>query len=279
MPHDRATMESDLRRLCDETARMHGLTRDQADELFTHMQDKASAYMSGGESLSDEDVVLLVREHFGSREALRAMVGAGAPTPGAFNALTRLWPKRRSTDFWGTIYFPWLNENRVLFPVGMLLVFEAVFVGVLLILQITLRGKHFAPVVYVLPPLIGPLVAGLYLVVYLCVAGKVKARRALVRQSPDFESEGIVVHGMTESPAIIQSIDNEIVITPVLGEQLTITLSDLEKVQERHFYNGTAYWGDNAAFSLDVRGHDERIGFVVPRPALWRRVFGLSSSG
>ncbi|MDI6782920.1 MAG: hypothetical protein QME64_02365 [bacterium] len=41
-----------------------------AEELYTHLEDKALAYLNDNERLSEEDILLLVREHFGNPENL-----------------------------------------------------------------------------------------------------------------------------------------------------------------------------------------------------------------
>ena len=45
------------------------------DELYGHLEDKLFAYLRGEERLTEADAMILVREHFGRPEVLRAMLG------------------------------------------------------------------------------------------------------------------------------------------------------------------------------------------------------------
>lgn len=275
-----ASAERSLRDLCRQLARTHGLSQEQAEELYTHMEDKAHAYTSGDETLSGEDLVLLVREHFGDPSILHDMFASRPGAGGLANFLSRAWPSRRSTDIWGTFHFPWLNENRVLFP---LLLFIAIDLGASLIFlfcyYIDRMGWNMRPghlvIVHVIgvPLLLGCAFAVLFYAMYSAVAKKLRSKRAALRRNVDLETEGILVRGALESPAIIQAVEQRLLLTPLVGEPLSIPLSTIQAVQERRSYNGTRYFGDNAAFDLEVGGHKERIGLIVPRPGLWRTLF------
>ena len=67
-------IEEQLRVLCRKIAVARGLDDELQEELFTHMEDKWSAYMRGEEKVSEQDALILVREHFGEPRAVQSML-------------------------------------------------------------------------------------------------------------------------------------------------------------------------------------------------------------
>ena len=264
-------LSRELRRTCHEVAAIKNLSADQEEELFAHMEDKAFAYSSGDEKLSAKDIVLLVREHFGNPSALAFLhAGSGASGFSAFfHALTRATAANPTTDLAGMFHFPWYGRNLVFFPILIFLVLDVV-TGTLVILRA--RGHGIAVVAPILTGAVAVIVPLVVFSIYRIVASKLNAKRGLLRSFALLDTEGILVHGVTESPAIIQSGDDRLVITPLLGEQLDIRFSDIQRVNERKFYNGTYYFMRNGAFDFKVTGRPERIGIIVPWPEQWRKI-------
>jgi hypothetical protein len=58
--------EAALRKLAREIGGRRRLNDDVLEELYGHLEDKTLGYLSGEESLSEPDAVLLTREHFGN---------------------------------------------------------------------------------------------------------------------------------------------------------------------------------------------------------------------
>ncbi len=54
--------------LSKEIAKQNGLARGQQKELFAHMEFKLSGYLHGAETITEDDALTLVREHFGTPE-------------------------------------------------------------------------------------------------------------------------------------------------------------------------------------------------------------------
>jgi hypothetical protein len=63
-----------LRALCGRITEACELGDDIREELFGHLEDKLLAYLSGEEKLSEQDALILVREHFGDAENLRRLL-------------------------------------------------------------------------------------------------------------------------------------------------------------------------------------------------------------
>ena len=67
------TTES-IRALCRRISVAHDLDDEIQRELFSHMEDKLLGYLSGGEKVTEEDALILVREHFGKPEHIRFLL-------------------------------------------------------------------------------------------------------------------------------------------------------------------------------------------------------------
>lgn len=59
--------------LCRKISVAHTLDREIQEELRGHMEDKLLAYLNGQEPLTEDDALLLVREHFGDPAKLKSM--------------------------------------------------------------------------------------------------------------------------------------------------------------------------------------------------------------
>jgi hypothetical protein len=264
----------ELRRTCDDLARTRNLSPEQVEELYGHMEDKAFAYLSGDEGLSEEDVVILVREHFGSPQNLEAILGrpATAGYHGFWHAMSHASYSGACTDFWGVLHFPWYGQNIVLHPLCWLVLGELVFL--VLLLMRTVLGMPIPVSVLIIVGAAGILVGAVTFLIYRVVATKLTRKRVRLCRHADLDTEGILVRGMTESPAIVQCYNGQLVVTPLLGEQLLIALAQIREARQRRSYNGTVYFGDNAAINLVVAGHRERIGIILPRPRRWSELLG-----
>lgn len=65
-----------LQALCKTISVAYDLDPEIQKELFGHLEDKALAYLQGEESLSEDDAVVLVREHFGDPGTLKSLLRA-----------------------------------------------------------------------------------------------------------------------------------------------------------------------------------------------------------
>ena len=65
-------LESQIRALCESIAQRDQLGEDVQEELRGHIEDKVLGYLDGKEALTEEDALLLAREHFGNPDALKA---------------------------------------------------------------------------------------------------------------------------------------------------------------------------------------------------------------
>lgn len=66
--------ERRIRDLCGKISVALNLDPEGQRELSALMEKKLQAYLSGGEKLSEEDALLLVREHFGDPEVIKTML-------------------------------------------------------------------------------------------------------------------------------------------------------------------------------------------------------------
>lgn len=67
----------------------HRLDPEIQEELASHMEDKLCGYLSGEERLSEEDALVLVREHFGDPEEVSNLLSATHWEEAGGNALRR----------------------------------------------------------------------------------------------------------------------------------------------------------------------------------------------
>ena len=63
-----------LRALCGKITEACELGDDIREELYGHLEDKLLAYLSGEEKLTEEDALVLVREHFGNADNLKRLL-------------------------------------------------------------------------------------------------------------------------------------------------------------------------------------------------------------
>ena len=91
------TLNKSTRAKARELARQitvaHDLDPEIQEELYGHIEDKLLAYMSGEEAITEEDALILVREHFGDTRAVRSMllgVHGGALEVGLFRRVLAL---------------------------------------------------------------------------------------------------------------------------------------------------------------------------------------------
>ena len=68
--------EEQLRALARKIGASHELDAEVQEELFGHLEDQALAYLSGEEAVTEEDAILLTREHFGDARALKEWLGS-----------------------------------------------------------------------------------------------------------------------------------------------------------------------------------------------------------
>jgi len=63
-----------MRALCKKISVAHDLDQEIQDELYGHMEDKLLAYLNGEEPVTEDDALILVREHFGDPAVLKNLL-------------------------------------------------------------------------------------------------------------------------------------------------------------------------------------------------------------
>lgn len=282
MPEELSSeLEREISEICNKIAKSHGLSDEVREELYGHLEDKALAYIGGDESLSDADVALLVKEHFGDQSNLKAMLGEihGSRKFSFADELTYSgFGGNKADDFWGVFIFPWKKANRFLYSAYIAMGTELLVLFILGTLQIVnlfveadlpVSGWFWGGFSF-----LSVFMGVIFYLTYLIVGNKVDKERGGLRKSAELQDDCMFIHGALESPGIAQIYDGKLVLTPLVSDQVTIPLSDIESIEERHWYNGSQYWGDNVYFKLNVRDKGSRIGFAVSRPAPWRQALG-----
>jgi hypothetical protein len=66
--------EERIRDLCSKISVAHSLDVDIQKELCGHMEDKLLGYVSGNETITEDDALILVREHFGDPQTLKTLL-------------------------------------------------------------------------------------------------------------------------------------------------------------------------------------------------------------
>jgi len=69
-----ADTQDRMRNLCKQISVAHDLDAEIQDELYGHMEDKLFAYLSGEETVTEDDAFILVREHFGDPAVLKGLM-------------------------------------------------------------------------------------------------------------------------------------------------------------------------------------------------------------
>ena len=68
MPHadvPNSGIQTKLKAICREISITQSLDAEIQKELYGHMEDKLLAYVNGEEAITEDDALILVREHFG----------------------------------------------------------------------------------------------------------------------------------------------------------------------------------------------------------------------
>ncbi len=68
--------QEQLQAICRQISVAHDLDPEIQRELYGHLEDKALAYLSGEEAVTENDAVVLVREHFGTPATLKSLLRA-----------------------------------------------------------------------------------------------------------------------------------------------------------------------------------------------------------
>ena len=66
--------QEQMQALCRKISVAHDLDPEIQKELYGHMEDKLLAYLSGEEQATEEDALILVREHFGDPAVLKGLL-------------------------------------------------------------------------------------------------------------------------------------------------------------------------------------------------------------
>lgn len=106
-------------------------------------------------------------------------------------------------------------------------------------------------------------VAGFFLVgvLYGFVGRKVQSVMASASRLPGEAAEGIMLIGMVQSPGAVVLGDSEIVLMPIVGESVSIALSEIGSVKEVSWFNGKKLWGKRGFYL--IMPEKKRIGFAV----------------
>ena len=63
-----------IRALCSRISVANNLDQEIQEELYSHLEEKLLAYLSGKEKITEEDAFILVREHFGDPVKLKGLL-------------------------------------------------------------------------------------------------------------------------------------------------------------------------------------------------------------
>ncbi|MFB3895115.1 MAG: hypothetical protein ACE14V_02315 [bacterium] len=261
-----------LQELAEHIAKSQRLNNDAKEELYTHLEDKALEYLNDNAQLSEADMLLLVREHFGNPEYLNRIFSAGRSQkkPGILADIMQadLWSQDRDV-FWGVTLFPWKPKNRILYAVY-LFFFVEILGGVIMLIT-TIVGNRIPPWEWILFPALALFLAGIFYRLYFNIGQRLDKKRQYLRQSADLQDDGLIIHGALQSPGIIQYVDHQLILTPLVGEQLVIPISSITKVSELRSCM-QVYFGNNRFFKLELIGDSGRIGFGIGHPEKWRKI-------
>lgn len=277
-----------LRDLANNIAISQRLNDEAKEELYTHFEDKALEYLNDNEKLSDADILLLVREHFGNPDNLNQFLGGRSNhkrTGFVEDLLNCGWTKTIKDDFWGVFAFPWKQENRIPYTIYVFIECYLLIILPIILLLILRRlipgWNHIFWSWIALLNIFWPLVALIISIVVYCeyriIGSKVDKKKKLLRSSVGLQTEGIMVQGMLQSPAIFQYIDQQLIFTPLIGEQLVVPITKIKKVTISRNLNGSLLLGDNRYFKLEIDNDDRRLGFAVSHPETWKKILPVKN--
>lgn len=63
-----------IRALCSRISVANSLDQEIQEELYSHLEEKLLAYLSGKEKITEDDAFILVREHFGDPVILKELL-------------------------------------------------------------------------------------------------------------------------------------------------------------------------------------------------------------
>ena len=169
---------------------------------------------------------------------------------------------RNKFNFWGVIVTPWTKKNRLLLSLY-ILVLICVISG---IEYIKTGSMSFNMMWFFLIP------AGFY-AMNMVVGLLVDKLRNKLPSEPLLQTDCIIVNGALKSPGIAHLGDDQLILEPLVGKQISIPISDIQQIRERRRYNGEGYWGQTIFFELPAL-KQWRLGFGVEEAKVWRDALG-----
>ncbi len=164
-------------------------------------------------------------------------------------------------DFWGVTRFSWVKGNR-----EKTALFIVVFFSVWgLISFVTGRGNP------ILLLILGGGLAALFYIINLLVGLGIEKIRKRLPANALIQSDCLIVHGILQAPGIVYISDDHLILTLLVGNQITIPLSQISAITEYRWYNGLPYFGRTRFFKLSVSGK-WRLGFGVANAEQWKAI-------
>lgn len=179
-------------------------------------------------------------------------------------------------SFWGAMAVPWEGTNPL--KVGaMSFALTCCILGVVfLIMRLAVHSERPIPSpLFLLPVIISVAIPSFTLPVRL-LTGRLANR---LEGDPLLRADCMIVHGFVEKPGIAAIFGNELLIKPIVGEEIRVDLSRIAEVSELRWYNGRPYVGTARFFKLTVPQDVSaawRLGFGVANAEPWRRVLPIS---
>ena len=83
------------------------------------------------------------------------------------------------------------------------------------------------------------------------------------------QTDCIIVNNAPQTPGIAHLGDERLILKPLAGKQISISLSDIQQFKERKWYNGQGFWGQTIFFEFPAL-KQWRLGFGVAEAKVWR---------
>ena len=90
-----------------------------------------------------------------------------------------------------------------------------------------------------------------------------------------------VVHGIWETPGVVQITPDQLVIKPLAGREISVPLREICAITEHRYYNGHPYLGRTVFFKLtvpDAVSDEWRLGFGVGDAGPWKNLLYAPSN-
>lgn len=174
------------------------------------------------------------------------------------------------TNFWAVFVTPWKPKHTLRLGLYILVGTSLIIASIWVINYLVFDQLPPFPLWWMLFPIA---ISVFFMLVYWIVGSFVKNLDKKLPEGALLRSHCMVIHGILESPGLIQINSDQLIIRPLVGGQIMVPLSEINAISEHRLYNGRLYLGSTIFFKLEVPdtvSDKWRLGFGVDDAETWR---------